>query len=221
MAILSFAFILAGCSKKIACCIDWMDFVRFNDIWYMRVYSSSNISENLIDKKIGEIKFQVSENVHDPNYKTKNGDAAFSKKGTELYKLKDYNKNFRIAARVDNKYYLYQVYNNPRAKKFKDILDIENKVIYIGINSEKDGRTELAAIKDENKVKLLVDMLLNSYIKKANSNLEGANYFIEFHLKDGTSVIEQFALKSTGKFSEGEVPQQFTDEIRNSLDIKK
>ena len=87
----------------------WIDCVKVNNNKYYSDYERTSIEETLVNKKIGEVKFNVYENVHNGNYKFRNGDASFLNVGTELYSLKsDVN---AIAVKIDNVYYIYELYD--------------------------------------------------------------------------------------------------------------
>jgi hypothetical protein len=68
--------------------IDWVDFIKVEGVMYDGVYSGVLADDKYIGEKIGEVKFRVADNVTNPNYKVKNGDAAFHEKGTEIFAIK-------------------------------------------------------------------------------------------------------------------------------------
>ena len=82
--------------------IDWVDFIVLNNINYLGNYNGDNkYEQGSIDGVIGKVTFNVSKNVKDPAYKIKNGDAAFLPVGTEIYKIKGFKPEFRIAVNAD------------------------------------------------------------------------------------------------------------------------
>lgn len=68
--------------------IDWVDFIKWDGKEYDGIYSGVITDEKYIGKKLGEVKFKVADNVSDLEYKTKDGDAAFHEKGTEIFTIK-------------------------------------------------------------------------------------------------------------------------------------
>ncbi|MFC4799277.1 hypothetical protein ACFPA1_07895 [Neobacillus sp. GCM10023253] len=68
--------------------IDWVDFVKWDGIEYDGIYSGVLADEEYLGDKIGTVKFKVADNVTNPNYKIRNGDASFHEKGTEIYAIK-------------------------------------------------------------------------------------------------------------------------------------
>jgi hypothetical protein len=80
-----------GCriNKPIVANIDWVDFVKFNDITYIRTYIPVLIPEqdlNYYDR----VRFKLADNVSSPSYRSRNGDAAILEKGTIIYSIRDY-----------------------------------------------------------------------------------------------------------------------------------
>lgn len=86
--------------------ISWADGVQMNNIQYNGDFKRSSVESSLIDKKIGKVKFNVSQNVNNPNYRLRNGDATFLDVGTEIYSLKS--DNSAIAVKIGEQYFLYK-----------------------------------------------------------------------------------------------------------------
>ncbi len=85
--------------------IDWVDFIVLNDINYHRAYLDNyKLEKDKVGKVIGKVEFTVANNIYNPKYKVKNGDAAFLEKGTKIYKLENYSTNFRVAVYTNNEW---------------------------------------------------------------------------------------------------------------------
>ncbi|MBU5466211.1 hypothetical protein KQI49_05115 [Virgibacillus sp. MSJ-26] len=65
--------------------IEWVDFVKIDDQQYSVVYTAAIADESYIGDEIAKIEFKVSENVTDPHYQVKSGDAAYWNRGTPVY----------------------------------------------------------------------------------------------------------------------------------------
>jgi hypothetical protein len=155
--------------------------------------------------------------VLDPGYRPTDGDAAFLNPGTPLYAVKTYKPSFRLAAWQDGRLTLFEADSNPAARVGGDLLDISGRVQYIGINSEQDGVTELAAIKNGADVDALVGAVIQAPVNQQLTDHSGTRYFVAFHLKDGTTVVRAYWL-GTGELSRGIVlPQQFRQAIEAAL----
>ena len=176
--------LLAGCSS-----IEWTDFIKLNDITYYSDLRNDPLDESTLSP-YGEIKHNV-QGISNPGYKIKNGDAAFLEEGTSVYSIRDYAPTFRLAAMREQKWFIYEADNSPNATKGSDLLDIGGKVQYIGINSTVDG-AELSSIKEPAQVDGLVRMVLEAPVDQDSENRGSEQYFLEFHLKDGTSSTRSF-----------------------------
>lgn len=204
--LISVVIIISGCSYVVSpkshVIIDWVDFIKVNDITYQAVHSElgRELQEDDLDGNYTTTTFKVSGNIFDSSYRNKNGDAAFLDEGTLIYKVKGYNPNFRLAAKRENEIILYESDNIPDAKTGADYFDISGKVKYISINSEVDGTTELARIEEPENVNKLINLLLSAPVKDDQINgTEGTRYFLAFHLNDGT-VTSHVYWHDTGVF---------------------
>lgn len=209
--------LLGGCGKP-QVQIDWVDFVQFNGIQYLR--TNNTVEEGMLGPQVGSVKFKVAGNVYDAKYQLKDGDAAFFQEGTPIYSVNGYKPNFRIAAGPSKTPYIYQVFSNPKAKLGSDVADISNKVNYISIN-EKTNDQEIATIRDEQKVQTMVDMFLNAPVTQTRTTRSSNGYFISFHLKDGSEYKGPFWIES-GEFSQGIIlPETFRKLVEESLYAQK
>jgi hypothetical protein len=159
--------------------IDWVDFIKFNDIMYLASDTPVTVStDNLMP--YDTVRFMLSGNVDDPNYRSKNGDAAFLQNGTPVYSVVGYSPSYRLWAGG----LLFEAYTSPKARKGSDLLDIGGKVDYI----ETDPAAGVI-IREPARVAALVDMILNAPVnQKIQSKAEGQIVTVFFHLKDGTTV---------------------------------
>lgn len=98
----------------------------------------------------------------------------------------------RLAAWQDGRLTLFEADSNPAAHVGGDLLDISGKVQYIGINSEQDGITELAAIKNEPDVDTLVGAVVKAPVNQQLTDHSGTRYLVALHLKDGTAVVRAY-----------------------------
>jgi hypothetical protein len=212
---------LVGCASGFGIeNIDWVDFIKLNDITYLKVRQSITISENDLFL-YGEIKFNVAGNVNNSNYKIKNGDAAYLEAGTPVYSLTGYAPGFRLVAKENQAFFIYEADSNPKAKNGSDLLDIGGKVAYISINSEIDGTTELAAIKEQTQVNDLIRMILEAPVDQESLKMGSERYFLEFHLNDGTTTKRSYWL-DTELLSRGiQLPEEFGIAIQSALNEQR
>ena len=80
--------------------IDWVDFVQVGSTQYVAGPASPTvIQESDLGPVFAHVKFKVSGNVCDPNYKPKDGDAAFLDPGTAIYEVRGHPPTEVLAAR--------------------------------------------------------------------------------------------------------------------------
>ena len=80
--------------------IDWVDFVQVGSTQYVAGPESPTvIPESDLGPVFAHVKFKVSGNVCDPNYKPKDGDAAFLDPGTAIYEVRGHPPTEVLAAR--------------------------------------------------------------------------------------------------------------------------
>lgn len=180
--------------------IDWVNFIHFQGITYLA--GSQHIPPALLGPKFAQVKFKLEGNVHDPNYHSKDGDAAFLNAGTAVYTVKEYRSTFRLAAYQGQALVLFEADTNPMAKHGSDLVDIAGKVRSMGVNSAQDGKLQLGAIKDPQEVTSLVNMVLAAPVNQQFMGSDGTQYVVVFYLNDGTSLSRMFWLKS-GELSRG------------------
>lgn len=89
--------------------IDYVDCIYINNQLYtsgINPNSRITVEPTLVDKKIGEVRFTLSDKVHSPYYINRNGDAAFLDVGTEIYSLKS--QSNAVAVRINDQYYIFK-----------------------------------------------------------------------------------------------------------------
>ncbi len=202
---------LAGCAiNQPTVHIDYIDFVQLGGITYVASWTSP--SRPLQESDLGAVYAHVKvklEGTSDPGHQLQEGDAGFLEAGTAVYAVTGYRTSFRVAATNQGRLTLYEADTNPKARVGADLLDLADKVLYIGVNSETDGRTELAAIKDPAAVRTLVNEVEAGPVDQTRQPGDGAKYFIDFHMDDGTEVIRAY-WPSSGEMARGiHVPETF------------
>jgi len=110
LAILAFmaACQLPGQSTCSNTMIDWVNFVQVGSTQYVAGPESSVVlQESDLGPVYAKVKFKVSGNVCDPNYKLKDGDAAFLDSGTEIYQVNGHAPTQELAARFNGQIVAY------------------------------------------------------------------------------------------------------------------
>jgi hypothetical protein len=144
--------------------IDWVDFIKWEGIEYDGIYSGVLADEVFIEEKLGTVKFKVADNVTIPNYKIRNGDAAFHEKGTEIFTIKGQPNLIAIkdASQING----YKVYHSSGVKErqwhFKNVpIDKVNEVeIYQPYTSQ--GNKLLSKFTKHEKINRILQLLIDS-----------------------------------------------------------
>jgi hypothetical protein len=206
-------------ASRVRVAIDWVPFVRFNGIDYLESPPAGGRAPRQRDlgPVFATVRFKLDGNVQTPSYHAKNGDAAFLAAGTPVYTVHGYKPIFRLAAYELGHLALFEADANLRARRGADLLDLAGKVRFIGINSPQDGTTQIAAITSRAQVATLVAQVLNARAVSGLSNPSGRQYFIAFHLCDGTAVTRSYWTGS-GDLAPGiRVPQSFQRAITQAV----
>lgn len=183
------AFLAAGCSQFAgnpgssgASVGGYGDIVKFDGITYW---------ENAFDADVGPGGVQPSQRFAEVEFRlqgsqkqeVEDGDAGLLPPGTPVYALEGYDPSFRLAARREGGWGLYEVAENPRATEGADILNIRGKVERVEVT---EGR-EAGTVEDPEEVEDLVDAVLEAPVWRAPNPLAGEQQVV-FRLKDGTAT---------------------------------
>jgi hypothetical protein len=107
---------MAACQPPVAtpACsaqIDWVNFVEVGSTQYVAGSGASPdvLQESDLGPVYAHVKFKVSGNVCDPNYRIKDGDAAFLEPGTPIYQVAGHPPSEELAARFNRSIEIYHV----------------------------------------------------------------------------------------------------------------
>src|SRR5690625_4976803 len=114
--------------------IDWIDFVKIEDAEYHSTYTGIIADPKYIAEEIGRVNFKVDENVTNPSYHIKNGDAAFWEEGTKIFSVK--NMPEFIAIKDNSKINGYRIYSS-------QINSDSYQLTYKDIDQEKINKIEI------------------------------------------------------------------------------
>jgi hypothetical protein len=185
-----------------------VDFIKLNGITYISHFRSYDLTASDLSP-FSEISHRVQGTQR--GHQLKDGDAAFLDAGTPVYSLAGYQPTFRLAAMREGKWYIYEVDTNPGAARGSDLLDIGGKVEYIAITSHVD-RSQLGLIGGESVVNELVNMILEAPVEQMSAT-SGEQYFLEFHLKDGTTSTSSYLLDANTLNRGIRLPNEFRDVV--------
>ena len=117
--------------------------------------------------------------------------AAFMPAGTRMYAVRGYRTDFRLAAVVDDRVFLYQVWRNPRAKVGGALFDIAGKVRAVDVQrgqptAAAPGVPTRLGAKD---AEALVDMIVRGPLRPPRAYAFGEpRSWLTIWLADGTTL---------------------------------
>ena len=91
--------------------IDWVNFVQIGPTHYVAgpgPEAPTVLQESELGPQYSKVKFKVSGNVCDPNYKVKDGDAAFLEPGAPIYQVTGHSPTEELAARFNGVITVYR-----------------------------------------------------------------------------------------------------------------
>ncbi len=95
---------LPGSSSSCNAQIDWVNFIQVGSTQYVAGPQSPTVlQESELGPVYAHVKFKVSGNVCDPNYRLKDGDSAFLDPGTPIYQVTGEPSSQQLAARFNGK----------------------------------------------------------------------------------------------------------------------
>jgi hypothetical protein len=144
--------------------IDWVDFIKWEDIEYNGIYSGVLADEKYIGEKLGTVKYKVADNVTNPNYKIRNGDAAFHEKGTEIFTING--QPNLIAVKDGTQINGYKVYYSRDATEqqwhFKNVPIDKVNVVEIYQPYTSEGNKLLNKYRNREELNHILELLNNS-----------------------------------------------------------
>jgi hypothetical protein len=101
---------LPGTTSSCNAQIDWVNFIELGSTQYVAGPQSPPVlQESDLGPVYAHVKFKVSGNVCDPNYRLKDGDAAFLDAGTPIYQVNGQPPAAQLAARFNGQIVVYSV----------------------------------------------------------------------------------------------------------------
>jgi hypothetical protein len=100
---------LPGASSSCNAQIDWVNFIQVGSTQYVAGPQTPTIlKESDLGPVYAHVKFKVSGNVCDPNYRLKDGDAAFLDAGTPIYQVNGHQSSDQLAAMFNGSVVVYR-----------------------------------------------------------------------------------------------------------------
>ena len=115
--------------------------------------------------------------------------AAYMPAGTRMYAVRGYRTDFRLAAVIGERVYLYQAWRNPRARTGAALFDVAGKVRAIEVRRGEPTTPGASATLNATDVTVVVDMILRAAIRPPRARTYGEpRYWLTLWLADGTTL---------------------------------
>ena len=139
---------------------------------------------------VGEIERRVPDNIGKTGHDwLESGDSNHLKPGTPVYAVKGYDPAFRVVARGDEGWTLYEVTANRSAKSAAALLDIESKTYAIGVRKSGDAAGgDAYPFRYRNEVATFFDAMLGTPVERVSADYS-TGVSLVFRLDDGTEAI--------------------------------
>ena len=190
------------------------DFVTFDGIDYVRW--TEEPGRPLTPSELGPEFAVVGCSISEDRRGCAFGDdaaAAFMPAGTRMYAVRGHPTDFRLAAVWRDRVFLYQAWQNPRARVGSDLLALAGKVRSIDVQRGEPATlaarapTTITAPAD---VIALVDMVLRGTVRRPLAHAVGEpRYWLTFWLSDGTTLGRPYFVETSELLGGVVLPDDF------------
>lgn len=215
--------LLGGCSdwQHRATVIDWVDFVKTDDGMYMGQWNAVlRDSDTVTQEIVGTVNKKLDENVHNPNYSSKPGDAAFLNKGTKLYRVEGFEPEDVVAVQAEDqiggyKLYVNEGYDGLPEQEFKAILRAMPSSVSVYTWEDNVQPLRIASGAEGQQ---LVELLQHSvYTPDYSSNTEQDPIYYQIVFDTGEPILYIFSLWDDGTNVMFRESYKAEDQIRSFL----
>jgi hypothetical protein len=168
--------------------IDWVPLVVLDGVQFEQAIPEATVEGTSTGRSVGEVRCTIADEVVDPGYVLKDGDATYLAVGTRLREVRGYDPGLRIAAESDDGWLLYEVVDLPDATTAADLLDIDGRVSRLEMLGGPDGDQVMARVTAPAEVERLVGALLAAPLVERLPEIDENPSFLLITLDDGTTV---------------------------------
>lgn len=173
--------------------LDFVPFVVVDGVMFHSTFSPTvTVPESALGDVVATVRCRIADTVGNPEFLPREGDAAYLAAGTELREVVGYRTDFRLAAREEGAWRLYEPHEVPGAETGADLLDIGGKVERIHLVEGDRGEDVLRTVDDPAVVRRVVDAVLAAPVLADDTRFDRmgneATMFVRFDLVDGTAV---------------------------------
>lgn len=220
----SFTEFRDGCphSPSSSSAVDWVPFVRHEGrMYYEQTVRADEpqLTEQSLVRTVGTVECMLGDEVQDPDYQPRDGDAAYLASGTQLWSVPGFDPSFRLVAETRDRLLLFETWPEGETGTGRDIYgNLDTSAVGIAINAESDGETTLGRIDKPETVRALIADLLDGPLTSDHQGGVGDRYFLEIEF-EGAPPVNVVLFVDEQRIHPGlVVSQRFIDAIVASVD---
>jgi hypothetical protein len=191
-----------------------LDFVTFDGIHYIRWAEEPGraLSQNDLGPEFATVGCSISDDRRNCSFGL-DAAAAFMPAGTRMFTVRGHPTEFRLAAVWKDRIFLYQAWQNPRARVGGDLLAIAGKVQAIDVQRGEPAtvaaRTPMAIAASPD-VTALVDLVNRGTVRRPRPHpMSEPRYWLTFWLTDGTTLGRPYFVETSELMGGIVLPDEF------------
>lgn len=204
------ATVAAGCSNPLGptIIIEWEDFVTLDQTTYTSLSEGVlRDADTVTNEVVGTVSKKLNDNVTDPDYRPKSGDASYLEKGTQLYRVEGFDPQDLIAVRATQQtgeiqLYVRESFDALPENNFERIIRTEPSSVRVYLWNSPTLLKELKG----NEAQKLIDLLQSSvYTPNDSSNESEEPKFYYLVFDTGEPILYRFLLTNEGQAEDEQV----------------
>ena len=200
-----------------------LDFVTFDAIHYIRWAEEPGraLTQSDLGPEFATVGCSISDDRRNCSFGL-DAAAAFMPAGTRMYTVRGHPSEFRLAAVWRDRIFLYQAWQNSRARVGGDLLAVAGKVTAIDVQRGEPAtvaaRTPIA-ITASSDVTALVDMVVRGTVRRPRPHpMSEPRYWLTFWLTDGTTLGRPYFVETSELMGGVVLPDEFRRILERYLD---
>lgn len=174
----------------------------------------------------GKVERLIPGNLDKTGYDwLESGDSNHLKPDTPVYAAKGYDPAFRVVARGDEGWTLYEVAANRSAESAAALLDVESKTYAVGVRKWPDAAGgDAYSLRGRKEVAPFVDAVLKTPVGRISADDYSSGVFLVFKLDDGTQTAcfyepdsGELYLSEEDPFLGVVLPDKLREDLRRAL----
>lgn len=171
--------------------VDYVPFVRHGGLQYVGWGSAASpVAPDQVGRQVGTVTCRLSDTAYDPDRQAQDGDAAFLPVGAPLHALKGAAPAVRLVARDGDTWRLYELDDDPAARRGGDLLDLRD-VVRVSLVGGDSADEVVRSINDPDEVARVAEAVAEApTIDRGEqaSRVRGPQWFVRFDLAGGPPV---------------------------------